>query len=308
LIGGIVRRWQRLRLGLVLAGLLIAISCHAIAESMPPTGETARLGFYMKIARDLNRADVRASLDVWADELTRKFQVPAEVRYYSDIELLRRDFDAGRVNLVIADAMTFVRHFKPEELADGFTTKLSTDASLLLLARPDGDGLKRLTNQRIARLDDDEVSVTFLETLCLRRMGKTCAALPLTIVTVPNNHQALTRLLFGQVDLALVNRHGLETAVELNPQLRKAGVVVDRLDFETQFFGFYSAAVSPEFRRFSLRSIPNMHLESRGRQMLDVFKTDRVALAEPTLLKAFYQLEREYQELKAASARKGRKP
>ncbi len=288
--------------------LLLAVSSHAAPESAPPTGETARLGMYMKIARDLNRSDVRAAMEVWTHELMRKFQVPSEVRYYADVEQLRRDFDAGRVNLVIADAMSFVRHFKQEELADGFTARLPTDASLLLLARAGGDEDKWLVNKRIARMEDDEVSQTYLETLCLRRMSKPCAALPVTFVPVPNNHQALTRLLFGQVDLALVNRHGLETAVELNPQLRKAGVVVERLDFETQFFGFYSAGVSPEFRRFSLRSIPTMHLEPRGRQMLDVFKTDRVALAEPTLLKPFYQLEREYQELKAGVARKGRKP
>lgn len=286
---------------------LFAWSCHAAPEAVPPTNETARLGMYMKIARDLNRSDVRAAMDVWTHELMRKFQVPSEVRYYSDIELLRRDFDAGRVNLVIADAMSFVRHFKPDELAEGFTTKLPTDASLLLLARTGDEEGKRLVNKRIARMEDDEVSDTYLETVCLRRMGKACDAIPMSFVAVPNSHQALTRLLFGQVDLALVNQHGLETAVELNPQLRKAGVVIERLDFETQFFGFYSAGVSPEFRRFSLRSIPTMHLEPRGRQMLNVFKTDRVAPAEPTLLKPFYQLQREYQELKAGTARKGRK-
>lgn len=293
---------------LALFWLLLAVSGHAASEAVPATGETARLGFYMKIARDLNRSDVRAAFDVWADELMRKFQVPSEVRYYSDIELLRRDFDAGRVNLVIADAMTFVRHFKSEELAEGFTTKLSTDASLLLLARPGSDDPKDLVRKRIARVADDDVSSTFLESLCLRRAGKACEALPVIFVGVPNNHQALTRLLFGQVDLALVNRHGLETAVELNPQLREAGVVVDRLNFETQFFGFYSVGVSPEFRRFSLRAIPNMHLEPRGRQMLDVFKTDRVAPADPTVLKPFYELEHDYRQLKAQAARKGRKP
>jgi hypothetical protein len=214
------------------------------------------------------------------------------VRYYSDIELLRRDFDAGRVNLVIADAMSFVRHFKPDELADGFTTKLPTDASLLLLARPGDEEGKRLVNKRIARMEDDDVSDTYLETVCLRRMGKAC--------------DGDTDVLRGRAeqpsgaDPAALRpgRSGpgqpawLETAVELNPQLRKAGVVVERLDFETQFFGFYSAGVSPEFRRFSLRSIPTMHLEPRGRQMLDVFKTDRVATADPTILKPFDQLER----------------
>ncbi len=301
-----MKRVAILRLATLLG--LLAWPLHAASEMPAPTGETARLGMYMKIARDLNRSDIRAALEVWTEELMRKFQVPSEVHYYSDIETLRHDFDAGRVNLVIADAMTFVRHFKAEELADGFTTKLPTDASLLLLGRPGAGGIELLAGKRIARLVDDEVSSTYLETLCMRRSGKECAAVPVTFVPVPNNHQAASRLLFGQVDLALVNRHGYETAIELNPQLRRAGELLDKLDFDTQFFGFYSARVTPEFRRFSLRAIPNMHLDPRGRQMLDVFKTDRVAPADPTILKPFYQLEREYRELKTHVARKGRKP
>lgn len=287
-----------------LLGVLILL----VLPTMAFAQDVARMGFNVKIARDLNRSNVQAALGLWADELSKAYSVPTETEFYDDMATMRRDFDAGRVNLVIADAMTFVRHFKPEELADGFTTRLPTDASLLLLARPGSSDARQLINKRIARLEDDDVSGIFLETLCLRRAGKSCAALPVMFVGVPNNHQALTRLLFGQVDLALVNQHGWETAVELNPQLRQAGVVVDRMNFETQFFGFYSAGVSPEFRHFSLRAIPNMHLEPRGRQMLDVFKTDRVATADPTILKPFYQLERDYRELKAQVARKGRKP
>jgi hypothetical protein len=209
---------------------------------------------------------------------------------------------------VIADAMTFVRHFKPEELASGFTAKLPTSASLFLLGRPGGGGLEQLSGKKVARLEDDDVSSTYLETLCLRRFGKGCADVPVTMVPVPNNHQAVSRLLFRQVDFALVNQHGYETAIELNPQLKQAGELVEKMGFETQFFGFFSSRVSPQFQHFALRSVENMHLEPRGRQMLDVFKTDRVTRAEPIVLKPFYQLEREYRELKAKTIRKGRKP
>lgn len=301
-----MKKWLRQQPRLLLGALLLAASLQPAWAAT--TNETARLGFYMKIARDLNRSDVRAAMEVWTEELMRKFKVPAEVRFYSDIDVLRHDFDIGQVNLVIADAMTFVRHFKPEELASGFTTKLPSSASLLLLGSPNGGGLAQLAGKRIAKLDDDDVSSTYLETLCLRRIGKECTAVPVTFVPVPNNHQALTRLLFNQVDFALVNQNGYETAIELNPQLRKAGEMVGKMSFETQFFGFFNSKASPEFQRFALRSVENMHLEPRGRQMLDVFKTERVARAEPIVLKPFYQLEREYQELKAEARRKERKP
>jgi hypothetical protein len=203
--------------------------------------------------------------------------------------------------------MTFVRHFKAAELADGFTTRMTTDASLLLLARS-GSSKNELAGKRVAQITNDDMSTTYLETLCLRQYGRPCQEVPVILVPVSNNHQAVTRLLFGQADLALVNRHGYELAIELNPQLVRVGQVVHELAFNTQYFGFFSARVDPAFRQFALRNIPTMHNEIRGRQLLDVFKVEHVALADPTALQLFYNLEKEYQELKAkARGRAGRK-
>lgn len=275
----------------------------ALPATAAPGTETLRLAMYMNIARDLNRADVRAVLEVWAQELTHKFEVPSEVFYYTDIGVLRSDFDAGRVNMVIADAMSFVRHFKVSELAEGFTTKLMHDASLLLLAK-NGAKSHELAGKRVAQIVNDDISNTFLETLCLRQKGKTCQSLAVTRVPVSNNHQAVTRLLFDQADLALVNRHGFELAKELNPQLARVGQVVNELTFNTQYFGFFSARVAPAFRALALRSLPVTNTEIRGRQLLEVFKLEQITLAEPTALQPFYQLEKEYLELKARAGGK----
>ncbi len=289
--------------------LLLILCCGQAAWAMPSAagGESVRLGMYMKVARDLNRADVRAVLEVWAEELTHRFQVPSEVFFYADIDELRKDFDSGRINMVIADAMAFVRHFKVAELADGFAARLSTDASLLLLAR-NGSTRIGLAGKRVAQVDGDEISTTYLETLCLRQYGRTCRDVPLIVVPVRNHHQAMTRLLFGQAELALVNRHGYNLAIELNPQLARVGQVVHELAFDTQYFGFFSARVDPAFRQFALRSIPLTHMNVRGRQMLAVLRIEQLATADPVALQPFYELEREYQQLSnKARGKAGRK-
>lgn len=294
-------------------GRLLVFCCVMLAwpsipvASAAPAAEVARLGFYIKIARDLNRAEVRSALELWTQELTRNFQVPAEVTFYSDIDALHRDFDTGRINLVIADAMTFVRNFKPDELAEGFTTQLHNDASLMLMAPPGLSNRSDLLGKRVALLADDEISSTYLETLCMRQYGRHCAQVLAGIQRVGSNHQAITRLFFKQVDLALVNSHGLELALELNPQLRKAGEVANMLAFETQFFGFFSGKVNAGFRQRSLATIAAVHLQPRGRMLLDVFKTEQLALADPSVLKPFYHLEKEYRELEMNVSRKGKR-
>jgi hypothetical protein len=261
---------------------------------------------YMRIARDLNRADVRGALEVWAEELTRKFQVPSQVHFYSEIAPLQNDFESGRIIMVIADAMTFVRYFKPTDLAEGFTTKLPSDASLLLLSKSDSKTIN-LQGKRVAQIGNDDLSSLYLETLCLRHYGKSCEDNQVTFVPVSNNHQAVTKLLFGQAELALVNRHGFEIAKELNPQLANVGRVVSELPFDTQYFGFFSAKVDRIVRARALQSIPSTNTDLRGRQMLEVFKVDQVALADPVALQPFYRLEKEYRDLKAKARSKGAK-
>jgi hypothetical protein len=265
--------------------------------------ETARLGIYMDIARDLNRLDARATLEIWAGELTRKFQVPTSVAFYGDMESLRGDFDDGRINLVIADAMTFVRHFKAAELSEGFGTKLHSDASLLLLARNPSDNTG-LSGKRVARIANDDISAAYLETLCLRQSGRSCQNLPVNVFDVANNHQALTRLLFNQADYALVNRHGYLLAVELNPQLGQIGRSVEELKFDTQYYGFFSARVDKTFRRHALSRLQAAEHDPRGRQLLDIFKVESLTLADASALVPFYKLERDFRDLKAKAGRR----
>ncbi len=288
-----VRAWR-----LCLFGMTVFLGSPVEAA----TAEVVRMGLHLTIIRDLNRQDTRAAMEVWTRELTAKFQVPSEVHFYEDMGHLRRDFDAGGINFVLADAMSLVRHFKPGELAEGFTTTLPKDASLLLLARHRGATDKPdLAGKRVALVSQDPVSDTYLESLCLRHYQRPCVGVMKEIQTVPNNHQAVTRLFFGQVDLALVNRHGLELAGELNPQLARAGEPVARMEFDTQYFGFFKASVRPAFRSRALRIIPGLHREPRGRQLLELFRAERLSLAEPDALRPFYALEHDYRALLAKS-------
>jgi ABC-type phosphate/phosphonate transport system substrate-binding protein len=280
--------------------LLAVLAClHTLPGLASEAGDRARLGMYSRIARDLSSTETRAALELWAEELTRKFDVPATIHFYSDMAKLRHDFNQGEINFVIADAMSLVRHFGIDELAEGFTTHLHTDASLLLLAADGSAGNINLSGKRIAVVEEDSISATYLETLCLRHYRRECSAVLATVTPVKNNHQSVTRLFLRQVDLALVNRHGLEIAKELNPQLGNAGKVIEELSFETQYFGFFSSKVTPAFRTKAVGTILKVEQEPRGRQLLDVFKTEHLAIATPSALKPFYMLEQQYRNLKA---------
>lgn len=278
--------------------LLGAIAAAPVAQAAE---EVVRLGFYVKVTRDLSRAEVQSSLEFWADELGGKFNVPTQVRFYDDMRTLRRDFDHGLVNFVITSSMDFVRHFKVEELAEGFVGSIQVDHTLQLVSRADGDirDLAQLPGKRIALLKDDELSEVYLETLCLRQHRRACKDVFASMEPIETSNKLALRLFFGKTDLILTRKNGMEVAKEMNPQIGKATRLVRQFPVKSSYYGLFSRRVDKSFRDHALQHLPNMHKNPRGRQVLEVFHVDRLELASETELLPFVRLYQEYEGLLA---------
>jgi len=295
---------MRLRRKLIL--LLSMLASLLVLTPTQAADDMVRIGFNVKITRDLNRADVQAALSLWADELSSKFNVPTESLFYDDMAVLRQDFDRGKVNFVIAAGMDFARYFKHNELAEGFRGTLQQDHTLLLLAHRDAgiDDLKRLQGKRIAVLKGDELSEVYLETLCLRHYRRPCAQVFSSIETVANSNQLILRLVFGKADMVLTKRNGFETARELNPQVGRVAVELTRFPIKSSYYGLFNSKTNPSLRKHGLQRIPQMHHDVRGRQVLEIFKLDRLELVGTDELRPFYELLSDYEALLSATASK----
>jgi ABC-type phosphate/phosphonate transport system substrate-binding protein len=290
------------------AGLFLG--CLSLLTPACAEQDVTRIGFNVKIARDLNRGDVQAALSLWGEELSKKAGVPTEILYFDDMASMRREFDLGRVNFVIAAGMDFARYFKREELAEGFRSALQVDHTLLLLTRKDAGiaDLNALAGKRVALLKDDELSEVYLETVCLRHYQRPCHQVLAGIEPVSNSNQLILRLAFGKADLVVSKRSGFETARELNPQVGKMAQVLAQFPIKASYYGLYNRKINPAFRQFSLRSIPDMHKEARGRQVLEIFKSDRLEQTTADELRPFYELLAEYEALRVGKIARKVKP
>lgn len=106
----------------------------------------------------------------------------------------------------------------------------------------------------------------------------------------------------GKADAALVYGYGYEVAVEMNPQLGRALRKLAEYPITSLFFGFYSAKTDKRLRDRTLPVMPTLHTYPRGRQLLDIFKVERLEMATAAALQPALDLEREYQQLKAQVA------
>ncbi len=290
--------------------LFLAVCTAPVAHAAPPTQETLRVAVHLSALRDASRADVEVSLKVWTEELVRILEVPAEIHFYDAMPDIRRDLDADRVNFVIADGLDLLRHFRADDLADGFGGRSPKEGVMLLLARK-GAGIRNpgdLVDQRILLLADSAISDLWLETYCLRHLRRTCQQAGVVIDKERRSQPLILKLFFGQADVALVRGYAYELALEMNPQIRDRTEVIEEIGIYPVALGLFGRRVSPAFREYVITKVPQLHDQPRGRQLLEVMQTARVGRVPHALLDPIRDLVREHEALSRRYAKPGARP
>jgi hypothetical protein len=290
------RWWPSLVLCMVLA---------AAARAAPPTGESLRVAVHLgALLRDATHVDVEVSLRVWAEEMMRVLEVPAEVFFYPTMSEIRRDLNADRVNFVIADGLDLLNYFAPDELTDGFGGQAPNEDKLLLLTRKSAGvrDVRDLAGKHVLLLKDNALAKLWLETLCLRTFHKPCAKAGVILSTESRSRQLILKLFFDKADAVLVRGYAYETALELNPQIRDRTDVLERIAVYPGALGLFGSRVSSNFRDYVIARVPHMHDHPRGRQLLEVMQTERVGPIAHALLDPIRDLVREHQALAARYA------
>jgi len=264
------------------------------------------MGFYLPGIRDANLADVKVTLQLWADEVGKAHGIDATAFTYTDMAALYRDSMGGKINLIVAPGMEIAETFTPEELAQGFVGKhYGTSEGLALIVRA-SDGIRQfgdLRGKKVLHLSNDRMSSVFLENQCRQQAGAACAEL-FQIAEEKRNSQAIHKVFFGQADAALVSISALHAANELNPQIRQRLHLLREWKTSALSYGMMPARTDMGLRDRVLKSAMKATTTVRGKQILELFKTDYMERVDGEVLQPFWQLYREHQELSGRKARK----
>ncbi len=281
--------------------LVLALPCFGPARAEPPP---VAIGFYLPVIRDLPRKDVEVSLRFWVEELARSMGLTYEpIQMYDDLASLRRDLVSGKLNFLVTTAIGAVKHFAPEELADGFSGYKQEANHLLLVVRRDtgistpGD----LAGKRIALTESDELSDLYLETLLLKAWGQADWKRLGPITREQRSSKLAHRLFFGQADAALLYRNGYQAALALNPQLGQRLQVLEAysLKIRSPHIGLFSAQVRPEDREAITQAALRLNETARGRQVLQIYLADGMVRTQLRDLAPFRELLETHRKLLA---------
>lgn len=282
------------RIGLVLIAKLIAVvTTSAVAETAP-----LRIGFYLPAIREANQADLKVSLNLWAEAVGKPFGVRIVSSTFDSMSGMRQALERGEVNFINAPGMELAEYFAPNELREGYARRTDgqEEGVALVVARDGGiETFADLKGRRVMRLANDRLSELFFETRCLKEAKRSCSEL-FNIIEEKRDSQSLHAVFFGRADAALVNLSTLRTATELNPQVAQRVRVLMDWKAKGVFFGMMTRHTDPAYRSLIINSAREAVKTPRGQQLLQLFRTDHLDPVDTGALKPYWALLAEYRE------------
>jgi ABC-type phosphate/phosphonate transport system substrate-binding protein len=267
-----------------------------------------KMGFYMPTIRDANPADVKVGLQIWADELGKLYGYRVSTSTYSDMAELRAAVNRDSLHMINAAGMELAEILQLSEVQGGYArrTRGSDEGVVLVVAQ--GSPIRTfadLRGKRLLRLGQDRLSEVYLETQCLKAARTSCHEF-LTIADEKRELQLAHGVFFGKADAALLTMSALHTAGELNPQVLEKLRIIQSWKTTALVFGMLTSNADAKLKKTIMESDFGSPVNPRGRQMLDLFKTDYVVPMGPEALEPYWALLQEYRTLEK-SARGKRK-
>jgi ABC-type phosphate/phosphonate transport system substrate-binding protein len=111
-------------------------------------------------------------------------------------------------------------------------------------------------------------------------------------------NQIILKLFFGQADIICLYQNSYRLAIELNPQIGEKLQIISQLDGIPQGAGLFHKSVPREFRDRVSTNTLKLGTYARGKQLLQLFKADKVVRSTLSDLTATKRLYSAYKKLR----------
>lgn len=277
-----------MRVGILWVMLMIISQSYA---------DTFKIGLFDSLVNTrISKKDYIMGTNLLVKEILETEHIEAETLSYGDAIKMIDDFRSGKIDMIVSDPITIIKHLPYEYLETGITgylnKKADTQTLLLLSLTEDSRMLEKKLLGDIAT-DGDPVGALYLQTLMLEHDLR---EKPVFIMT-KNAQQSILKLFFKKADLALVDKGAFLTAIELNPQLKVRLNVVKSIPLTIGSVSFTRKTLNSDLRRRIIDAAHNINTTPRGKQLLRLMRADSVEECSPEELKSVYELSAKYKAL-----------
>lgn len=259
--------------------------------------EILHVGIYQPTIKSaIPKKDFIIGMTVFLKEFTEKEGVKTNIAYYDDPLKLSKDFDTGKVDFIVAEALFLVQYIPSSHLKNGVMAykrnKKDSHTLVLLEQKDDSRNLKEKLSGTVAT-DGDLSTDLYLKTIMLENGIRTNADILLT----KSPQQSILKLFFGKADLALVDSASYKTAIELNPQLDQKLSILKSVPLTLGPVSYMNRNLNDETNKKIIQLGKKLNTTDRGKQLLQLFKSSYMDESDVQDLENIYALNAKYNHL-----------
>jgi phosphonate transport system substrate-binding protein len=254
---------------------------------------------------NINQNDARAAIKVWFDMVAQRkgFLLDSKVDILDSAAEIRERLQNHSVELLVISIAEYLELESSQLVVAALTHGISVQGgslySYVLLVKP-ALGATTLAGLRgknilVFSRGGSKTGTAWMDvSLGKEKLGR-AASFFASVKAVDKAQACILPLFFGTVDACVVDEVNLSLAKEMNPQLGQLRVLARS---RPMIGSVIATPVEPSlFQNELLDTILSLHEDARGRQLLMVFKTDRVVRIQPGDLDSARELWRDYSRL-----------
>lgn len=291
----------------LVAGLIFIL----FPESVPSeTGKFFRLGVIADTFSGVNQNDARIALNVLlVKQLKKDFQQgEAETLIYPDIQAAIQDTKEGKVDFLTLPAMDYILARDEiqmiPEMISGVGPEKEQSYILLVSRESNIRSLSQLKQKNliVEKGASRRLVLRWLDVLLLEQSLPESEIFFREVKPVDKSSQALLPVFFGQADGCIVRNFAFETMVELNPQIGKKLMVLNRSPVLGSVLLCVRPGIEKKFAQSVINFIQKMPDSVEHRQVLLLFQVKKIFRYQPEYLHNLETLLKRYDFLKQKAA------
>lgn len=289
----------------VLAALLLPSHFYAQEIVKPDSaGEKydAAYAFHKAMLVETDMKDAKSAIGYWMKTLAEKAGYKIQSLIYDDLDSLIADAKKGKIDLIYVAPQHYLKLTNTVETSLACVPIIGGKKTrkYLLLVRSDSpySNIRDLKGKKLAVLQENNISLSYLNTLLLKDGQKEAYNFFSDIVEKRKYSQAILSVFFGQADACVVADFSFNIITELNPQIGKSLKAIASSPEYVHLVACFRKASNENLKKLTLDAVFNFQNSNEGRQVLTLFKIEGLVPALASDITTIKSLMDEYEQLK----------
>jgi len=245
-----------------------------------------------------NKKDTMIAMEVWIEEIMKDDEDKVRFLFYDNSQKMAEDLEAGKLDMVLAFGLEIVKYFDKSKLTSGITggarERKLENMVLITHHETSKEKLLSMKKPKISVPKDEAISKLYTNYYFLKNTGDE----KIEFINTSKQQEAIFKVFFKNADAAVVTQKTFEFAKEFNPQIGENLKIIEHSGVPSSIYGFFRKSADENMRQKIFDLALNIKDTARGKQILEIFKTDLILKSTLDELVPIERLYSDYNRLK----------